>query len=451
MANCQWRYPSADSSSCPRKASMPSMREGVQTFLVAERVAIQYRDLIVGIEKKGAPARQCYYRAPAPAPDTYNKFWSRVLRGPLKNYRKMNVRQIAQRFGNVVKQADTYGRAANWLIRNAPTAVRGVKRAIGSSGRQYPNKRQAIDRVTTQKDYAAISTKRNRKRLRKAKKWKRYVKRVNKAVASYGPSRKIVKTFNSSVTVDAAGLAAAREGAITWGRVGRQSVINLPMFQFTKNNASQDGDDINEMLALLTGNEANTSDQAVTIPIFIKSGMWEFIMTNFDTNAVYVDVYHYTVKRTGIYDFNDLIPASDAQVAAGNVPAGGTNYITTPGIFDYGWTPYQSRVLMQYINIFKKERYLMSSGQSVQIERRMRINKMWRKEQSANGLSDVENKLCKGISQGVIIIAYGAPQNLANARITGTHNVNVSVNKSLFFQRGSAQAQNADVENRTYN
>lgn len=157
------------------------------------------------------------------------------------------------------------------------------------------------------------------------------------------------------------------------------------------------------------------------------------------------------MKRTGIYDFNDLIPATDAQVAAGNIPAGGTNYITTPGVFDYGWTPYQCRTLMQYINIFKKERYLMSAGQSVQIERRMRINKMWRKEQSAAALSDVENKMVKGISQGVIIIAYGAPQNLGDSRITGTHNINVSVNKSLFFQRGSTQPQNADVENRTYN
>lgn len=251
--------------------------------------------------------------------------------------------------------------------------------------------------------------------------------------------------------VTAVNLTASREGAITWGRVGRQSVINLPMFQYTKNNASQDGDDINEMISTITGTEANTSDQAVTLPIFIKSGMWEFILTNFDSNAAYVDVYHYTVKKTGIYDFNDLIPATDAQVASGAVPAGGTNYITTPGVFDYGWTPYQCRLLMQYINIFKKERYLMNAGQSVQIERRMRINKMWRKEQSAGALSDVENKMVKGISQGVIIIAYGAPQNLGDSRITGTHNINVSVNKSLYFQRGSAQPQNADVENRTYN
>lgn len=358
-----------------------------------------------------------------------------------------SVRDRARRFGKVVARAAPYVRAGQWAVRT----YSGVKRAASGALRNTPAKRQKIDRVTTQKDYANISTKGNRRRARKAKKWKRYVKRVNKAVAAFGPSRKIVKTFQTGTAITALNLDEQREGAaVPWGRIGRQDVLHLPMFQYATANTSQEADDINEMIATITSSEANTTDQTVTLPVYVKSGLWEFIISNFDTNACYVDLYHYTVKRTGIYNFNDLIFATDAQVAAGAVPAGGTGYITTPGITDYGWTPYQSRTLMQYIDIFKKERYLMSSGQNIQIERRMKVNKMWRKEQSAAGGANVENKMAKGISQGVIVIVYGAPLNVANQRITGPCRINISVNKSLFFQRGSAQPQVADVENRTY-
>lgn len=336
------------------------------------------------------------------------------------------------------------------------TAKAVIKQAFkaGQATRRYLNqrsggRREKVDLVTGQKDYATIRV--NKKASRRKRKWKKFTRRVRRANAQ-GRMMTLVKTATQRVFVDAAALNVTREGNVLYGGVGRQAIANITLCGLSETN-QQMNDDINEMLSILFREQALVTDQNLSGEgLYIKSALWEIMMKNNGTNAQYCDVYHYVCSRSGVYDATALISATDAQVRSGPVPSGGTNYLTQPAVEDYGWTPYQNRQLMRHIKIYRKERYLMPPGDTVQIEKRIAINKVYRKHQTSGTLSTVQNKMHKGITHGMMFIVYGTPAGTGNSAITGTSDLVLSVNKTIFFGRSTREESNGpgDLDWRTY-
>lgn len=311
-------------------------------------------------------------------------------------------------------------------------------RAIGRyQGKPYlpknKGRKEEVDMVTGQKDFARIRV--NKRKSRRAKKWKKFAKRVQKANVT-AQIRTLSKTAVQGVAIVAADLSAIRQGALTWGGVGRQRLVNITLCAYSGTN-QQINDDLNEMAAILYNSQTDAETQNINTPIYVKSALWEIMLTNFGTNAQYCDVYHYVCKKSCEYDPQDFIAQSDAQVRPGGAPTAGTNYITAPDVEDYGWTPYQNRNIMRHVQIYRKERYLMPAGDTIQLEKRIAINKIWRKEQNAVGITGVQNKMHKNITHGMFFIVYGTPSSAAGQNITGTCSLNVSVNKTIFFGRGN--------------
>lgn len=331
------------------------------------------------------------------------------------------------------------------VMKQAFKAGQQVRRWYNQKG---GSRKERVDLVTNQKDYAKISV--TKRKSRRAKRWRKFTKRVKRANAQ---SRlwTLTKTATQRVFVDSAQLTAIREGTAAYGAIGKQAIANITLCGFSE-SGQQMNDDINEMLSVLLSSSATANTQARGMePLYIKSALWEIMLKNNGTNAQYVDVYHYSARRNSVYDATSLISATDAQVNSGTIPSGGVNYITQPAVEDYGWTPYQNRQLMKHINIYRKERYLMPAGDCVQIEKRMAINKTYRKQQTTGDLQDVQNKMHKGITHGIIFITYGCPAGTGNSAITGTCDLVVSVNKTIFFGRGaSIEAYEGDVDWRTY-
>lgn len=348
------------------------------------------------------------------------------------------------------------GNNGNWkrkLFKAGAKAV--IQYAGGKADRAINNwidsktkfNREVVDTVTGQQDHAKISVK--KRHSRKARKWKKFRRRVIRANAD-SQIRTLTKTAVQGVAVSASDLAATRQGSLLWGGVGRQKIINITLCGYSATN-QQINDDLNEMMAILYNDQNQASNQSVNTPVYVKSALWEIMMSNFGTNPEYVDVFHYVCRKSAVYDAEDFVAASDAQIAAGGTPTAGTNYIATPGVEDYGWTPYQSRNFMKHVKIYRKERFLIPAGNTIQVEKRMAINKTWRKEQSQSTAASVQNKMHKGITYGLLFIVYGCPANSINQNITGSCSLNVSVNKSIFFARGNADATiGQDTEWRTF-
>jgi hypothetical protein len=226
--------------------------------------------------------------------------------------------------------------------------------------------------------------------------------------------------------------------------------MHLPLCYYAENITganNHNNDDCNEMLDIISGGSAD-NNQKVTAPIFVRSALWEWMITNTNTtNSVYVDLYHYVAKKTSNYDWEDLIQMTQDQQNAGTDPVANVGYTDSLAntIVSYGWTPYQNPMLMKYINIYKKDRYLINPGETNQIEKRIKLNKFWRKDQPGPNRQDVVNKMTKGLSHGIIVIIYGTPRGVTDGKgwITGDCAVNISTNKTIYFQQG--------VPNRTYN
>lgn len=294
-------------------------------------------------------------------------------------------------------------------------------------------RKEVVDLVTGQKDYARIAV--GKRRTKRQKKWRRFRKRVQRAVATE-MMRSLNKTASQRITVDATALSAIREGTITNGGVGRQAIATITLCGYSQ-SGQQINDDLNEMLQILSQVSTAPTAQGVTFPVYVKSALWEIMLKNPGTNAQYVDVYHWVARKNSIYDPSDIVAASDAQVNSGTIPSGATSYLSQPAVEDYGWTPYQNRNIMRTINIYRKERYLMPAGDTIQIEKRIAINKVFRKEQTDGTAANVQNKLVRGMTHGLMFIVYGTPGASGNSAITGTCDLNISVNKTIYFGKGS--------------
>jgi len=303
-----------------------------------------------------------------------------------------------------------------------------------------------IDSTTTQSDKSvvALGKRGNRKARKIARRKKKWIRTVRKAIADDKPTRTFNRTNHNRNSVGAATLNTG-----TNGQIGLQSVRIIPLLTWSNNQstaAGQLGDDLNSLIELSTNSLAGDEIQTLKPRVYVKSFLMETVLKNYGTNAMYVDVFYWRCKRTKDLNFTDMFTATDAQIADDNL-VGSAQYVKA-GIDQYGWTPYQTPELMKCINIFKKERYFLQPGGATQIEWRGRVNRRFIKDQqAADSLDAVQNKLQKGLSQGMILIAYGVPQDVVGQYVTGEHAYQFSVNKTIYWQNMS-EAGDSNVQNR---
>lgn len=339
-----------------------------------------------------------------------------------------------------------YG-AYSHMKKTAPvTKKRNMGRASTRAG--------LVESTTNNVDMNNISIKKNGKRARYARKKMRFARRLQKTLTRLRPTRTygVTHAYVGQVQdANLSGLVTNRDGITqnTVGSVGMQSVTVIPIATFSKTD-TKPNNDLNNLHEIGELDLTADQKQKLKYKLLVKSVFFELMLRNVDSAVpCYVDVYFWKCKRDSDYDIADLVPASDAQVGQdGPMVTDLRNYYTDT----YGWTPYQNRTIMSYINIFKKVRYYLQPGQTAQLEMRLRTNKIYMKEQNDVGLDSVQQKLKKGLSCGVICIAYGAPQppsdNSGNNTITGRHQVRYAVNKNLFWQNLTPHGDPAEEEDR---
>lgn len=340
----------------------------------------------------------------------------------------------------------------NFALKVASSAA---QQAIGSAIKYMTTTKEegkGVDFVTNQMDHTRIPLKRRRRVSKKfIRRKRRFTRAVRKVIE--GPTMRVLnKTGWVYGSVTDAMLSTQRTGNVQEGEVGMQSVLNIPIFSYATNNNDQDQDDINEMLTICSGNQNDTTNEKLSVPIYVKSALWEIMITNSDTVACYVDIYHWKAKRDCIEAVDQLIFNADNNIREGGVPTAGTNYLPDAKPSDYGWTPYQCPGFMRVCRIFRKERFLLPAGQTVQLEKRIKAGRIWKKQQLASyglsGASQIMNKMKGGLTEGILLITYGVPSLETLYRITGPHAINVSYNKSIYFDKGN-QSNYVDTHWRT--
>lgn len=321
------------------------------------------------------------------------------------------------------------------LFRVVNAGARAVQ-ALGGSKSTAPA--AVIESTTAQGDKQNISLRKNRKRVAKARRRHRAATRMQKSLVRLRPNRTYGTTYHFSNSVTAASLNSSvtrRDGStIAAGLLGRQSVSAIPLLMYSKTD-TKPANDLNNIIEISANNLNADTTQTMKYKILIKSFFQEIMMKNVGTNACYVDLYYFKLKRSCQVDIADLVPSSDAQVADDGPAA--VDYINY-AIDQYGWTPYQNKDIMKYIRIFKKERYYLQPGGTSQIEWRARINKYYFKDQTDSGGDSVQSKMPRGIAHGIFAISYGTPQSVTenggNNQITGEHSVKFSVNRNIYWQ-----------------
>lgn len=357
---------------------------------------------------------------------------SNPYRTPKKSKRKGSYNSMRSQAGRIAAQA----------AMEVAMSKLGSYMSTSSDG----PRRNVIDSTTAQADRTAIPLKRRRGRYAKKRRFRKFQRKVVTAVNRTGPTRTHNKTHSYSIGVPASVLNVSPNGF-----TGRQRVQLLPILAYSR-TGNQQFDDLNELQEIVQLNGSADEIQAASPVIFLKSYLFEIMMTNVsagdETNAMYVDVYYWKTKRVSNYDLEDIVAATNAQLQT-QVVAGGTGYVNALDPEAYGWTPYQNTHLMKVISIFKKERYYIQPGGNAQIEWRARINKTWRKDQSDATGATVTNKQVPGITQGLMLISYGCPKQTANQLTTGPHAIVYSANKTLYYERVKMGAPSADTVTRT--
>jgi len=323
---------------------------------------------------------------------------------------------------------------ANYAVRayQAARIARRLYRGVRGNNNAPQPQRGVVEATTAQGDRTNVNLKRKglSKRAKRKRKW---IRKVRKAVAADKPMRVLNRTNQAQASVSDAQLNADR-GGVPAGSVGIQRIQNFPILTYSQSQtgAGQEGDDLNKILEVAGNNVNSDNTQTYKPRIHLQSFLYELMLRNFSNNALFVDVYYWKAKRNHNLDWQSLISATDAQIGDDNLVA------TAPGTFsaveDYGYTPYQNPDFMKIVDIFKKERYFLPAGGVTQIEWRNRIGKNYVKDQLAGTLESISNKLVKNISMGVLLISYGVPADANNQRITGFHGLQVSTNKTIYWQ-----------------
>lgn len=327
--------------------------------------------------------------------------------------------------------------------RNIERLVRmvgvGARAAQALSSNNNRTQQAVIESTTAQGDKQNISLRKNKKRVAKARRRHRAATRMQKSLVRLRPNRTYGTTYHFANSILAASLNATvtrRDGStIAAGLLGRQAVAMIPLLTYSKTD-SKPGNDLNNIIEVSASNTTADTTQTTKYKILIKSFFQEIMMKNTHaSNACYVDLYYFKVKRSAQVDVFDLIASSDAQVTDdGPAVIDYVNYATD----QYGWTPYQNKDIMKYIRIFKKERYYLQPGGTSQIEWRARVNKYYFKDQTDSGGDSVQVKMPRGIAHGIFAISYGTPQsaseNGGNNQITGEHTVKFAINRNIYWQ-----------------
>jgi len=321
------------------------------------------------------------------------------------------------------------------LFRLVNAGARAAQ-ALGAS--KSSGQQAVIESTTAQGDKQNISLRKNRKRVAKARRRYRAATRMQKSLVRLRPNRTYGTTYHFANSITAGSLNALvtrRDGStIAAGLLGRQAVAMIPLLTYSKND-SKPSNDLNNIIEISASNLNADTTQTTKYKILVKSFFQEIMMKNTGTNACYVDLYYFKVKRTAQTDVFDLVSSSDAQVADDGPAA--IDYINY-AVDQYGWTPYQNKDIMKYIRIFKKERYYLQPGGTSQIEWRARVNKYYFKDQTDSGGDSVQGKMPRGIAHGIFAISYGTPEssgeNGGNNQITGIHTVKFAINRNVYWQ-----------------
>lgn len=328
--------------------------------------------------------------------------------------------------------------SGKWWIRPVmevagKVAGKMVDKYIGTMMETDTKGKEVFETTTDQKDYNNIKLKKRRRVSKKVKRRARRFRRRVMKVMSQAVTLSHTKTGWTQSFVLSADLDAIRGGSVAQGDIGRQSIVQLSALAYD-GNQNQMNDDLNELLSILY---ASPAEKATAASVYIKSCLWEIMVKNVGTNSAYVDIYHWVAKKNSTLNVNEVVSNSDQQMREGGIPASSTNFVSTSAPEDYGWTPYQSPGIMSHYNIYRKTRYLIPAGSTIQLEKRWQVGRVWKKDQLGTDAPTVQNKINKGLTHGILAICYGTPRNDPNEEITGPHDLIFSYNKTFYFQEAN--------------
>lgn len=270
--------------------------------------------------------------------------------------------------------------------------------------------------MTTQHDSRLVYKKRRMPR-RKRRVWRSFKRKAQYVSNTQNPRNTIVKT--NYIT-----------GSCS---VNQQMVVTLSLYPGY--NASDNAlDDIRDCQAL--ANQTFSDGQAQTTNQFFRSGFMEATIVNTKATTVYMDAYWCYAKKDSIITPQTILSngfKSTTQAADGdNLPTAVGSAVTENTL---GITPFQSSEFCQHFSIWKKTRYILGQGQTVQLEWRDPKNRFLNPDSK---FITGDWTVLRGWTKTLVLIFYTVPSkvdtttykslNLDNDDIRITRNANYVFN-----------------------
>lgn len=272
--------------------------------------------------------------------------------------------------------------------------------------------------MTTQHDSRLVYKKRRMPR-RKRRVWRNFKRKAQYISNTQNPRNTIVKT--NYIT-----------GSCS---VNQQMVVTLSLYP-GYNGSDNALEDIRDCQTL--ANQTNAESEAQTTNMFFRSGFMEATIVNTKGTTVYCDAYWCYAKKDAIITPQTILSngfkTTTQAVDGDNLPnAVGVGTAVTENTL--GITPFQSSEFCQHFSIWKKTRYILGTGNTVQLEWRDPKNRFLNPDSK---FISGDWTVLKGWTKTWVLIFYTVPSkvdtttykslNLDNDDIRITRNANYVFN-----------------------
>lgn len=275
-------------------------------------------------------------------------------------------------------------------------AAANVMRAIGSRSRTQRSGSASLP-ITAQRDFNVIYRRKRApwKVKRRAKRYRKFCKKVINAVDTRNEKQKVLFVQNGVLNSIA----------------GTQACYSNTFQLYSVNISTTAGQ--RDMANMISGLGDTSTSETKT---YFRSGQMEVVLQNKGTGAAYVDLYYYVARK----DSGEPVTTQalvDQGFTGSPTNMGGSNLLSGT----YGATVFQSKDFCQVFKIYRKTSALVPSGQFFEFNLRSSKNKIIDRDDIIRSPGAL-----KGLTQGVVMIIYGAPNTTDGAPVATEFTYNVT-------------------------
>jgi len=252
--------------------------------------------------------------------------------------------------------------------------------------------------ITTDHHDATLVYRRRRQPYKKRKRWIKFTRKVKRVMESdASPKYQVILS-------DYTGTSSANKQLLI-----TQSTL---LGSYGYSNIS---DDIKQLFSRDVGVER----------FHVTGALMETMVANTGASTAYVDCYYWRCKKSvpvgAATDVGNLWTKGllDLETRA---PSGGSSL----DVYDYGVTPFQSNAFTRFINVYKKVRIKLGAGETTQLKIGRKLSRF------INVDSASQFTALKGLTEGILFVAYGTPSSTNT--VCNPVTIQVSINKNLTYR-----------------